>query len=221
MGTPSKDRQRDAATSYFSTNDTLLTESKDTDENPFSINLIQFTGLKIIFRLELIKTSRQNYFFSDVIHISIMSNLDKSHPPLPLLSPSSPPPLPLLSPSSPPSPSPFYKTRILTMLLLYMRPRNSSWQEKWSSGNTCKFVHTSITSVHGLTFIPTEIVKVIKLRLACLLTSELTSRIHMKQWFDTMQDYINFVLTERKGYTLEYWREVVAVEKPPKTNISQ
>ena len=36
-----------------------------------------------------------------------------------------------------------------------------------------------------------------------------------------MQDYINFVLTERKGYTLEYWREVVAVEKPPKTNIFQ
>ena len=172
--------------------------------NEISINLIQFTGLKIIFRLELIKMSRQNYFFSDVIHISITSNLDKSHPPLPLLSPSSPPP-------PPPSPSPFYKTRILTMLLLYMRPRNSSWQEKWSSGNTCKFVHTSITSVHGLTFIPTEIVKVIKLRLACLLTSELTSRIHMNQWFDTMQDYINFVLTERKGYTLEYWPEVVAV----------
>ena len=177
--------------------------------NEISINLIQFTGLKIIFRLELIKMSRQNYFFSDVIHISITSNLDKSHPPLPLLSPSSPPPLPLLSPS--PSPSPFYKTRILTMLLLYMRPRNSSWQEKWCSGNTCKFVHTSITSVHGLTFIPTEVVKVIKLRLACLLTSELTSRIHMNQWFDTMQDYINFVLTERKGYTSEYWPEVVAV----------
>lgn len=166
--------------------------------NEISINLIQFTGLKIIFRLELIKMSRQNYFFSDVIHISITSNLDKSHPPLPLLSPS-------------PSPSPFYKTRILTMLLLYMRPRNSSWQEKWCSGNTCKFVHTSITSVHGLTFIPTEVVKVIKLRLACLLTSELTSRIHMNQWFDTMQDYINFVLTERKGYTSEYWPEVVAV----------
>ena len=33
----------------------------------------------------------------------------------------------------------------------------------------------------------------------------------MNQWFDTMQDYINFVLTERKGYTLEYWPEVVAV----------
>ena len=72
--------------------------------NEISINLIQFTGLKIIFRLELIKMSRQNYFFSDVIHISITSNLDKSHPPLPLLSPSSPPPLPLLSPSSPPPP---------------------------------------------------------------------------------------------------------------------
>ena len=33
----------------------------------------------------------------------------------------------------------------------------------------------------------------------------------MNQWFDTMQDYINFVLTERKGYTSEYWPEVVAV----------